>query len=446
MLFPTVEFTIFFLLTLSGWYFFNTQKQKVFSLVVFNSAFYAFYSVEMLIYLMVWVGILYVAGKRRSLINLGIGFAILQLLFWKSIEAGIINYQEFKTPLGLSFFTFQGLTYIFALLKLPQKNTEQHLTQSWGFWKLFAFTGFFPTVFSGPIMRAKKWDEQLKNPIFLSPSLFNLGLTYIALGAFYKLCLSSIFHDYTALAFSNPQDETGETLFIGSLAYTFEIYHDFAGYSLMSIGIALFYGFQLPENFKQPYFSLNIRDFWQRWHISFSMWLRDYLYFSLGGSKNGNISHIRNTLIVMIICGAWHGLSSNYLLWGTLQGLAILGYHFGHKYIHIPNLLAWLITFVFINISWIIFKSPTATDSFIYLQKIFDFTNWNEGFSASNYWVLVLCLISLLFQKMEPIILQKRESTPILLSKPAPLTWGLIFITILIISPSGMPPFIYFSY
>lgn len=445
MLFPTIEFTIFALLSLTVWSFFEKVSNKIFLLILFNAIFYSFYNPGMLTYLLIWTFIIYLSGyflKWRFLI---IGFAILQLAFWKSVEAKFITFNAFGTPLGISFFTFQGLTYLFARMGLPKHKLEQHLSENWSFLKTFAFIGFFPTVFSGPILRARYWEEQLNNLKTLTPKVFNYALTLIALGFFYKVCLSSIFHDYVSLAFANPKEESSINLLVGFYAYTFEIYHDFAGYSLMAIGVALLYGFRLPDNFKQPYLSINIRDFWQKWHISFSTWLRDYLYISLGGSKVSQSRHLTNSMIVMTICGAWHGLNDNYLVWGIMHGLAICLFHLTKDKINLPKVISWFITFHFVAIAWIFFRSPDATTGYEYLSTLLTFKDFSFSFDYLPIFTLfVLCL---LFQKIESFILNENREYKVLNSYIVSIVfWSLIFILILIISPSGMPPFIYFSY
>jgi alginate O-acetyltransferase complex protein AlgI len=448
MLFPTLEFTIFCLLTLSLWIFASKEKIRLYLLIVFNIIFYSYLNVTLTLYLVAWSCIVWIAGKHLNMKFLAISTGILQLVFWKMVDANYIEFQSFVTPLGISFFTFQGLTYIFARMKFPPHRQDEHLDDAWTFSYVFAFTGFFPTVLSGPILRAKYWQTQFENPVVFSQKTINDALTLIALGAFYKLCLSSIFHDYVSVAFSSPKDETGVNLIIGLYAYTFEIYHDFAGYSLMAIGIALLYGFKIPDNFKQPYLSTNIRTFWQKWHISFSTWLRDYFYIALGGSKVSKTRHLTNTMIIMIVCGAWHGLSGNYLVWGLLHGLAVCFYHLIKDYVKLPTPVSWFITFNYVACAWIFFRSPDIQTGIDYFMTMFSVQSWTTDFSIKHYSLIALFIICLLLQKIEPFILNNdRQYTTFFFNKfTMPLIWVVIFILILIVSPSGMPPFIYFSY
>lgn len=446
MLFPTIEFALFALFTLSIWLWVEKSSLRLSLLVLFNALFYSYYNPGMTLYLFAWTGLIYVAARFSSLKVAAIGLAILQLVFWKAVDAKFIAFHSFGTPLGVSFFTFQGLTYLFAKMKFPAHRTDLHLDDNWSIMKLFAFIGFFPTVFSGPILRAKQWDEQFQRPVILTQKTFNYAFICICLGFFYKVCLSSIFHDYVKQAFANPAEETALNLWIGFYAYAFEIYHDFAGYSLMAIGIALLYGFAIPDNFKQPYLAINIREFWQRWHISFSTWLRDYFYIALGGSRVGLARHLFNSMLVMIVCGAWHGLSGNYLVWGALHGVGVCAYHLTKNKIKMPVWMAWIITFHYVAIGWIFFRSPDNQTAIDYLKGMLNFSHFD--FSMSVIPLIVLFIACLVLQKIEPWILNREREFQAFCFRPvaACLVWSVIMIGILIISPSGMPPFIYFSY
>lgn len=462
MLFPTIEFLIFFLMSFGIYHSVKTENQKIVSIVVFNLIFYSFlhlnpfvsvgefiYNNSTTIYLIVWSFLIYFAGKHLSSKFFIIYFAVFQLIYWKSVDAGFLEFKPIATPLGISFFTFQGLTYLFARMKLPEKNPEQHIDEPWGFWKVFAFIGFFPTVLSGPIMRAKHWDNCIKEPVILTQKTFSKAMTWIAIGCFYKLCISSYFHDYVTMAFANPVDETGINILIGMLSYTFEIYHDFAGYSLMAIGVALLLGFNISENFKQPYLSKNIRDFWQRWHISFSFWLRDYFYIStLGGSRKGEVRHILNTFIVMLVCGAWHGLSGNYLVWGFMHALAVVLFHLTKNKINFPYFISWLITFIYVSFAWVFFRAPDLHTGLIFIQRLFQLSAWTHQLSFHDYFMLTLFVFVLGIQYIENLFMKKdwNFNCFVFNNKISYITWSLIFVLILIASPSGMPPFIYFSY
>lgn len=444
MLFPTIEFILFTLLTLAFWCNCNTltEKNRMLILSIFNILFYANLNLYLPIYLLGWVIILQISA--RSWKTGAILFGILELIFWKSVDASLISF-DWKTPLGLSFFTFQGLTYIFGLLKLPASKPSLHIDAPWDTIKLFAFVGFFPTLLSGPILRASAWNN-------LSPASFdmkrlNKSLSLILIGFVYKICLSSILHDYSVEAFANPKDTDSMTLLIGMYAYTFEIYSDFAGYSLMAMGVAYMYGFDVPFNFDKPYMTTNIREFWTRWHISFSSWLRDYLYFSLGGSKVNKWKHYLNLMIVMTACGLWHGFASNYIIWGLLQGFAIVTTHVLGKHLNIPKYIAWIINFHFICISWIIFRSTDAEAAYTYINSMFNGL-YTIQIDVTNLFVPLIAIVVLFIQQYEIKLLNILEYITSNISSIflTASMWSMLFILVLILSPAGMPPFIYFSY
>lgn len=450
MLFPTIEFVLFFFICFSLWLYPTKDiNKKTILLSVFNIVFYSYHNPYLLLYLIAWTSLIYIVGKKQKLLYLAVGFGIIQLIFWRSVEAGYIAFNSFSTPLGISFFTFQGLTYIFAKMGLPKTKPEEHISndENWCLIKLFAFIGFFPTVLSGPILRAKYWENQIKNPIELTNKTFSYAMTLICLGLFYKLCLSSYYDYYVKIAYSDPSNNTALNLWYGMYSYTFEIYHDFAGYSLMAMGIGLLFGFKIPDNFNSPYLSLSIKEFWQKWHMTFSSWLREYLYFGLGGNRGGNAKHIRNTFIVMLLCGAWHGLSSNYLMWGLLHAIAIVLYHLNKIKYKIPNFISWLITFNFISLSWIFFRSENVNSALIYIKSMF-INNSTLEITGEHILLTMLFLISMFFHLIEFKILKERNYNNIIFNNAllSVLFWGVIIISILILAPSGTPPFIYFSF
>lgn len=446
MIFPTFEFITFFLLFLLFWFYCKNEFQKVICLSYFNAIFYGFYSPVMLAYLLSWSVLIYFFAKFPKNTHLLIIFAIYQLFFWKMIDAKYwFSEQPILIPLGISFFTFQGLTYILGIIKKPQHLIEHHIEKPWSFLKVFAFTGFFPTVFSGPILRANKWSENLKNPIHLDNATLHKSLILISIGCLYKLCFSSLFHEYVQESFANPKDSSSLMLINGMYAYSLEIFHDFAGYSLMSIGIGLLMGFSIPANFNSPYFSTNIKEFWQRWHISLSSWLKDYLYFFLGGSKVAKNIQLFNISLVMILSGLWHGLSLNYLIWGLLHTVAIVFYHYRKNPFNIHKYLATFLLFNYVSFVWIFFRSPNAGFAFDYIENILKFT---FDIKDLNWLLYILIFICLTFQFYENKIIDYLEKNTKIYSNSVIfcIFWFMIFLLILIISPSGMPPFIYFSY
>lgn len=462
MLFPTIEFTILFLICFLSTSFIKNSINKLNIIIIFNVLFYIaptiynvsnfndfIYQNSSFIYLIFWSFLIYIAGKTKDFRLFVLFFAVFQLIYWKAIDVGFICFKPFITPLGISFFTFQGLTYLFARMGLPKHLPNEHIEENWSFNKIFAFIGFFPTVLSGPIMRAKNWEYNLHTIKPLSNKNFNYALLLIVIGCFYKLCISSYLHDIVTSAWSDPQNEKLSTLIIGFFSYSFEIYHDFAGYSLMAIGIGLLLGFVIPQNFNQPYLSINIQEFWRNWHISFSSWLRDYIYISLlGGSRLSKVRHLINIILLMLICGLWHGISLNYIIWGLWNGVGMVIYNLIKDSIKINKYLAILMTFLFVSIGWLFFRAPDLTTALDYINRFFNLIAWeNIEFSLKDIFILAFFPILLFIQIIEKKLLKNIEFKSIIFNKNISfLTWGLLLLLILVVSPSGMPPFIYFSY
>lgn len=264
-------------------------------------------------------------------------------------------------PVGISFFTFQSLSYTIDIYRghlAPVPN-----------WLTYAFyVSFFPQLVAGPIVRAADFLPQIEKPAFVTPAMLGRGLFLICSGLFKKAVIS----DYISLnfvdrVFDAPTLYTGVENLFAVYGYALQIYCDFSGYSDMAIGIALLLGFHFPLNFNSPYQARNITDFWRRWHISLSTWLRDYLYISLGGNRKGRLRTYVNLVLTMLLGGLWHGASFRFVLWGALHGLALAVHKmftsgrltFGNIIPNnaITNLISVLITFHFVCFCWIFFRA-----------------------------------------------------------------------------------------
>lgn len=260
-------------------------------------------------------------------------------------------------PIGISFYTFQTLSYTLDVYhrKIPAEAS---------FLDFSLFVTFFPQLVAGPIVRAPQFLPQCKTPQKASSQQFIWGLTLFLFGIFAKAILAD-----TALApvvdqiYAAPTAFAGLDVWLGVLAFSGQIFFDFAGYSLCAIGVALTLGFSLPDNFHCPYGALGFSDFWKRWHISLSSWLRDYLYFSLGGSRGKPIRTASNLILVMILGGLWHGAAWTFAVWGCLHGLFLVIEH-SIKQITayrpvalVPKLILILVTFVMVSLTWIPFRA-----------------------------------------------------------------------------------------
>jgi alginate O-acetyltransferase complex protein AlgI len=219
-------------------------------------------------------------------------------------------------PLGISFHTFQGISYTIDVYRNKIKAVRS-------FVDFALFVAFFPQLVAGPIVRAVEFLPQLATPPRITPNQVLEGLHWFLLGLFKKVFLADRLAQFVDVVFGNPGAFDGATERWAVLAYAAQIYCDFSGYSDLAIGCAKWFGFELPQNFNFPYLSSNIAEFWKRWHISLSTWMRDYLYFSLGGNRRGNLRTYFNLLATLTLCGLWHGASWNYVFWGFYNGLLL---------------------------------------------------------------------------------------------------------------------------
>lgn len=274
-------------------------------------------------------------------------------------------------PIGISFFTFQTAGYIIDVYRGTLKAEQSIITYA-------LFVSFFPVILAGPIQKATVLIPQLKERHPIAYDNVITGLKMMLWGYFMKLCVADRLGTYVDSIFNNMQNHNGTSISIASIFYTFQIYGDFAGYSLTALGCAKVMGFNLPENFHRPYFSTSIKEFWKRWHIALSSWFMEYLYFPLGGSRVKYGRYLLNLMIVFLISGLWHGSAWTFVLWGTLHGLYQVTEAINKKlagespYNHQwPKPLKMLFVFFLVNMAWIFFRANTINDAFTAITKIF---------------------------------------------------------------------------
>ena len=240
------------------------------------------------------------------------------------------HYEAFDIflPVGISFFTFQSLSYTIDVYRRDLKPLDSLLDYVF-------YVSFFPQLVAGPIVRARDFIPQIRQPLFVSKEMFGQGVFFIVSGLFKKAVISDyISINFVERIFDNPSLYSGLENLFGVYGYALQIYCDFSGYSDMAIGIALLLGFRFPINFDSPYKSDSVTDFWHRWHISLSSWLRDYLYISLGGNRKGKIRTYINLILTMLLGGLWHGASWNFIIWGALHGVALAVHKFIRSLFH----------------------------------------------------------------------------------------------------------------
>jgi D-alanyl-lipoteichoic acid acyltransferase DltB (MBOAT superfamily) len=324
--------------------------------------------------------------------------------FGKEIEIRSIN---IILPVGISFYTFQTLSYGFDVYKKKLIPTKSFIDFS-------AFVSFFPQLVAGPIERATHLLPQFYKKRTFNYELASDGLRQMLWGFFKKIVIADNCANLANQFFDNYTEYPGSALFLGALFFTFQIYGDFSGYSDIATGCARLFGFDLMQNFNFPYFSRDIAEFWRRWHISLSTWFRDYLYIPLGGSKGSLWMKIRNTFIIFIVSGFWHGANWTFITWGALNALYFLpllltqrnrinldGIAQGKLIPKFKDFIAMLFTFILTVIAWIFFRSQSMHQAIEILNRIFSaslFSNPQLMDVRHTYLVMFLILVFIVFE------------------------------------------------
>ena len=293
-------------------------------------------------------------------------------------------------PVGISFYTFQTLSYSIDIYRNQIKASRDIV----GF---FTFVSLFPQLVAGPIERASNLIPQIEKKRDLNVTLLKTGVFQIFIGLFRKVAIADNLGVYVDSVYGNYEIHNSSTLVVATVFYAFQIYFDFSGYSDIAIGSAKLFGFNFNRNFNFPYFSRTLTEFWRRWHMSLSFWLRDYLYISLGGNRKGIAITYRNLLLTMLIGGLWHGSSWNFVIWGGIHGLflSLEKYTFSALKIKTFNAFGYIYTFVVVLISWIFFRAPDLKSAASITYDFFNFNNYGSLFIGDiNAFVNALLLLS----------------------------------------------------
>ena len=277
---------------------------------------------------------------------------------------------KFLLPVGISFYTFQALSYVIDVYR-GRVAAEKH------FGKYATFVSFFPQLVAGPIERTDNLLPQIKKESIFDYKLGTYGLKLMAWGYFKKMVIADTISIYIGQVFDNPKAFTGSALFVASLFFTVQIYCDFSGSSDIAIGVAKLFGINLMENFKSPYFSQSIHEFWSRWHISLSTWFRDYVYIPLGGNRKGQFRTNLNLLITFLVSGLWHGANWTFIIWGAIHGGAqvfekMLFPNKKRSTNGVVGCLRVLVVFSFCSLAWILFASNSVDDAIYFMLHMFD--------------------------------------------------------------------------
>lgn len=390
--------------------------------------------------------------KRKLLVTVSVVANLGLLVYFKYTNFFFNTIYDIFLPVGISFFTFQSLSYTIDVYRRNIHALKNPLDYAF-------YVSFFPQLVAGPIVRAKDFIPQIRQPLFVSQAMFGQGVFFIISGLFKKAVISDyISVNFVERIFDNPGLYSGIENLLGIYGYALQIYCDFSGYSDMAIGIALLLGFHFPINFNSPYKSFSVTDFWHRWHISLSTWLRDYLYISLGGNRKGRFRTYLNLIITMLLGGLWHGASWNFIAWGGLHGVALAVNKFyrtvtGKARDWEPHgfrkLIGVIITFHFVCFAWIFFRNSTFEASMTMINQVFrNFTPQLLPQLVEGYWkVFILMGIGFLLH-FSPDKWQdacSRGVTKLPLLGKAVLLVALIYVVVQMKS-TEIQPFIYFQF
>jgi alginate O-acetyltransferase complex protein AlgI len=490
MLFNTIEFLLFFVVVLTVILIIKNRKFQHLWLLG-SSYFFFYFSSNFLLSLLIISTILdyFVAKeiwkaktkkKKQILLILSLSGNLALLGFFKYADFAILQFNIFGNildlkssipilnialPIGISFYTFQTISYtvdVYRGLLKPSKS----------FWEFALFVSFFPQLVAGPIVRARDFLPQLREKfesndisqklrqIVITNRNLKLGLTIMTFGFFKKMFFADNIAPLVNEIFSNPIGLNSYHIIFATIGFGVQIYADFSGYSDIAIGIALILGFHLPKNFNNPYFATSPSDFWLRWHISLSSWLRDYLYIPLGGNKISQSRTYQNLITVMILGGLWHGASWNFIIWGALHGLyltihRIISNKFPHLHIHpffkskLGKIVSIIVMQYFVFLAWIPFRVQDFNDIVYSMHKyiFFDFnTSEFASFLLGHKLPIALIFLFILLNfimYMRSDIIQKISKLPL-------KYWVLVLITIftgIISFYNGNPSdFIYFRF
>lgn len=356
--------------------------------------------------------------------------------FGTEIKANSLN---IILPVGISFYTFQTMSYSIDVYKRKLEPTKDFIAFS-------AFVSFFPQLVAGPIERATHLLPQFYTKRILKYEDVSSGLKMMLWGLFMKMVVADRLSLYVEDVYGNIDIHSGITLIIATMFFAIQIYCDFGGYSLIAIGTAKLFGFDLMLNFNRPYLSLSFKEFWSRWHISLSSWFRDYLYIPLGGNRHGQIKTNFNLLITFIVSGFWHGANWTFIIWGALHGLFLIIEKLFSS-IKLPKLLSILFVFLLTNFAWVFFRASSLGDSFKIIKTIFTYSE--KGFYIGDKGIFTFSIFAILILFINDFICEYYPKLKLLTNKRVVIRYASIVIIILYIIAFGVfdsSQFIYFQF
>jgi alginate O-acetyltransferase complex protein AlgI len=472
MVFSSAVFLFVFLpFVLLGYYLINPRYRNVF-LLASNLLFYAWGGPEFVLVMITSIIINYVSGilidrahntmggkYRAFVLAISICANLGMLFYYKYFTFAVLNLNRFfhtnisvheiALPIGISFFTFKGMSYIIDLYRrnLPaQKNLIS----------VALYVSLFPELLAGPIDRYAGVNLQI-DARKVDVEKFAYGVKRFIIGLSKKVLIANVLGEVVDKIFATPYTQIDTaTAWVGAICYMMQIFFDFSGYSDMAIGLGKMFGFDFMENFNLPYISKSIREFWRRWHISLSTWFRDYLYIPLGGNRTGNV--YVNLIIVFIATGLWHGADWTFLCWGLWHGMFLLIERIFRSrgvIVKIPGVAKWVYTMSILLIGWVLFRSKGINNAYHYLQTMFNMVD--HEFIRFSVWyyldrqILLTLLFSAIVSSKIPAFFSTNSSKVILIKKIAiyanPVCLLLLMIiNIIFVINSTYNPFIYFQF
>jgi D-alanyl-lipoteichoic acid acyltransferase DltB (MBOAT superfamily) len=409
VLFNSIEFIFLFLpvAAIVYWLLLKAELPKLAKvwLVASSLFFYGWWKAAYLILLIISILINFACGsaiiasrgekQKKSLMILGITFNLVLLGYFKYSHFLVENFNKFSTsefgpldvilPLAISFFTFQQVAYL--------SDCRSDHDSKYNLLDYFLFVSFFPQLIAGPIVHHKEMIPQfaMSNSNSMIPNNIEKGLFIFAIGLFKKVVIADTFAIWATAGFSFTTQLSFLDAWLTSLSYTFQLYYDFSGYTDMAIGAALLFNIKLPMNFNSPYKAKNIQDFWHRWHMTLSRWLRDYVYIPLGGNRSGSCNTFVNLFVTFLLGGIWHGAGWTFIIWGALHGFAVLVHRVWRNIgMEMNNICGWIITFMFVNFSWVFFRAETINEAIMVASGMLGLNGFELSENFHSIFVYIL--------------------------------------------------------
>ncbi|MBF0309871.1 MAG: MBOAT family protein [Magnetococcales bacterium] len=395
MVFNSFEFIVFYVGFYLVFFGLNNRLHQLYLVIVASLFFYGYWNpVYVLLLLTVCLVAFWAQEARPGKLVRYIGASLAMLFFFKYTDFFILQVNRLGLnwpllhlvlPVGISFYVFHAI----SLMVDQQRQRVPRVSLA----KIVAYIAFFPLLIAGPIVRARTYIPQLEKIHIFRREMFRTGMVLFFIGLFKKVVVADnvgLFVD--AVYAAGDSSSTAGNHWLAFYFYAVQIYYDFSGYSDMAIGLSRTLGYRFPANFRRPYFSATLTEFWQRWHISLSSWLRDYLYIALGGNRKGHVRTLVNLATVMLLGGLWHGASWTFVVWGALHGV-VLGWERIWARLALPfrwpRLLTTLLTFHFVCFAWVLFRSPDFEATMRFLQGLSD---WESLGVITSKFLAVRCL------------------------------------------------------